>query len=83
MRTKLGKSAAAALACAFSPDKMEKAWGGEGERELVRKLPLLTLCIFNINVIKAASRASLRGQREAGRAWGEGDLRVLEEGGRC
>lgn len=45
------------------------------ERELAgRKLPLLTLCIFNINVIKGASRASLRGRREAGRAWGEGDL---------
>lgn len=45
--------------------------GGERPRE--RKLLLFTLCIFNINVIKAASRVSLRGRREAGKAWGEGD----------
>lgn len=43
------------------------------ERDRERKLLLFTLCIFNINVIKAASRVSLRGRREAGKAWGEGD----------
>lgn len=34
-RTKLGKSIAEALACAFSPDKMERGWGAE--RELARE----------------------------------------------
>lgn len=37
------------------------------ERES-RSLPFLTLCIFNINVIKAVSQTSLPGWREAGKA---------------
>lgn len=52
----------------------------EGEREMERKL-LLTLCIFNINVIKAASPGSLRGRRETGRAWRERNWGVHRGGG--
>ena len=74
MWTELGNSVVAAPAYAFSSDKTQGVADGERPRE--RKLLLFTLCIFNINVIKAASRASLRGRREAGRAWGEGDWGV-------
>lgn len=46
LRTKLCKSVAAALACAFSPDKMEKTWGGEGGKRTSEKAAAPHLMYF-------------------------------------
>lgn len=62
-------AAAAALVCVACLTKWERD-GGWSESYGERK-PLLTLCIFNINVIKAVSQTSLSGWREAGRAPGK------------
>lgn len=62
-------SVAAPLVCVSCLTKWNRNGGWSvsyGERK-----PLLTLCIFNINVIKAVSQTSLLGWREAGRAPGK------------
>lgn len=59
-------SLAAALVCVSCLTKWKRD-GGWSESYGERK-PLLTLCIFNINVIKAVRQTSLPGWREAGRA---------------
>lgn len=69
---KAGLECGSGFGLCFLARQIAKGDGGWRENYRERK-PLLTLCIFNINVIKAASRASLRGRREAGRTWGEGD----------
>lgn len=65
LRTKLGLCVQGSGPCFLTRQNRKGVGVRENPRE---KLPLLTLCIFNINVIKTASQASLRAG-EAGRAW--------------
>lgn len=68
LRTKLDKSAAAAPVSASRLTKWKRSRGWR-ENQPGRELPLPTLCIFNINVIKAVSPAGMQGkgrQKEPG-----------------